>query len=246
MPSRCSGLSWSAGMAEPAVRLGRVVFGDLAFRMHRIEPEAEIDLASRGPRRLDFAAEASRLAGAVEDHMVGQGQHLGHVARLVAGAIGRDLAAEMAAAEPRLPQARRRDSVEILRDEVAERPHREGLEREQNLDARAVADVGEDSQIRLDRSLVDDEGRRRHPAEVEAGERARSGRPRRHGRSAAAWGRQNASGSSSSWTCQGRPCLFSMSMNGSGSSCSMLNTPAPRQAPVSIKAAPIIAGTPVV
>jgi len=37
-----------------------------------------------------------------------------------------------------------------------------------------------------------------------------------------------------------------MSMNGSGSNCSMLNTPFPAQLPFNISAAPIIAGTPVV
>ena len=57
---------------------------------------------------------------------------------------------------------------------------------------------------------------------------------------------QKSSGASSSFTCQGRPCLFSMSMKGSGSNCSMLNTPSPFHAPVSMRAAPIIAGTPVV
>jgi hypothetical protein len=36
------------------------------------------------------------------------------------------------------------------------------------------------------------------------------------------------------------------SMKGSGSNCSMLNTPLPRHFPVSIILAPIIAGTPVV
>lgn len=57
---------------------------------------------------------------------------------------------------------------------------------------------------------------------------------------------QNSTGPSSSFTCQGSPCSFSMSMNGSGSNCSMLNTPSPAHLPVIIIAAPIIAGTPVV
>ena len=57
---------------------------------------------------------------------------------------------------------------------------------------------------------------------------------------------QTGSGPSSSSTLQGRPWPFSISMNGSGSNCSMLNTPSPRHLPVSIIAAPIIAGTPVV
>ena len=63
-------------------------------------------------------------------------------------------------------------------------------------------------------------------------------------------GDQKSSGFASSFTCHGRPCLFSMSMKGSGSICSMLNTPpspfGPVHVPVTIIAAPIIAGTPVV
>ncbi len=57
---------------------------------------------------------------------------------------------------------------------------------------------------------------------------------------------QKSSGAGSSFTCHGKPCVFSMSMKGSGSSCSILNTPAPDQMPCTISAAPIIAGTPVV
>ena len=45
---------------------------------------------------------------------------------------------------------------------------------------------------------------------------------------------QKSSGASNSFTCHGRPCLFSMSMKGSGSICSMLNTPSPDQVPVTI------------
>ena len=47
-------------------------------------------------------------------------------------------------------------------------------------------------------------------------------------------------------TCHGRPCSLSISMNGSGSNCSMFHTPASFHMPLSISAAPIIAGTPVV
>jgi len=50
----------------------------------------------------------------------------------------------------------------------------------------------------------------------------------------------------SSLTCQGRPLLASSSRNGSGSICSMCCTPAFLHLPVSIMAAPTMAGTPVV
>lgn len=55
-----------------------------------------------------------------------------------------------------------------------------------------------------------------------------------------------ACSSVSSMQCQGRPRLLSSSMNGSGSFCSMLKTPAPDHLPVRIISAPIMAGTPVV
>jgi len=45
---------------------------------------------------------------------------------------------------------------------------------------------------------------------------------------------------------QGRPKRLRSAMKGSGSNCSILNTPWPRQAPVSMSLAPIMAGTPVV
>ena len=47
-------------------------------------------------------------------------------------------------------------------------------------------------------------------------------------------------------SCQGRPCLLSCSMNGSGSNSSTFHTPGLRQRPLKNIMAPIIAGTPVV
>lgn len=64
--------------------------------------------------------------------------------------------------------------------------------------------------------------------------------------SSIALGNQKSTGPSSSLTCHGRPCALSMSMKGSGSISSMLNTPSPDHLPVSIIALPIMAGTPVV
>ena len=49
-----------------------------------------------------------------------------------------------------------------------------------------------------------------------------------------------------SCTTQGRPRRLSCSMNGSGSSCSMFQTPGCIHLPVTIIMAPIMAGTPVV
>src|SRR3546814_10123435 len=49
-----------------------------------------------------------------------------------------------------------------------------------------------------------------------------------------------SSGASSSFTCHGRTCRCSMSMKGSGSICSMLNTPSPFNVPVTIFTAPNI------
>ena len=49
-----------------------------------------------------------------------------------------------------------------------------------------------------------------------------------------------------STTVHGSPAVASLARNGSGSNCSMLNTPAPRHFSVSIIFAPTIAGTPVV
>ena len=52
--------------------------------------------------------------------------------------------------------------------------------------------------------------------------------------------------SPSNTSCQGRPCLLSCSMNGSGSKSSTFHTPGLRQMPLRNIIAPIIAGTPVV
>ena len=125
--------------------------------------------------------------------------------------------------------------------EVSDRPHRERLQRQQHLGAAAIGDVLQNDEVATHRLFVDDEAGRRHAAKVELGEGARAAGLGLHN-----GGDQKANGAARVSTFQGRPWLFISAMNGSGSSCSMLNTPAPFQAPVSISDAPIIAGTPVV
>ena len=52
--------------------------------------------------------------------------------------------------------------------------------------------------------------------------------------------------STSNCSCQGNPCLFNSSINGSGLNSSTLNTPGLRHKPFINMIAPIVAGTPVV
>ena len=129
------------------------------------------------------------------------------------------LAPELLAAEPRLVGGAGADAFEIPADQREDPEHGKALERQQNMAAGALLHAVKNPQIARQRPLVHHIGRTGHPPGVEIYKIT---------------------------SVHGRPCRFSFSMNGSGSSCSMLNTPAPRQAPVSISMAPIMAGTPVV
>ena len=111
------------------------------------------------------------------------------------------------------------------------------FERGQHLDPCTVAHIGKDAQILTQLRRVHHECGAIDTVKVEPGKSPGITGTCFH---------QNSTGPSSSSTVQGSPCWFSISMNGSGSICSMLNTPSPSQMPCTTMAAPIIAGTPVV
>jgi hypothetical protein len=119
----------------------------------------------------------------------------------------------------RSPQRRRG-----IPNERERRPSRKPLERQKNRRACRGLGVRKQLQVALQHGQVDDERRRIHTTKIEL----------------------LTSPHYISLTCQGSPRTASSSRNGSGSSCSTLNTPRPRHCLVSIILAPTIAGTPVV
>ena len=134
-----------------------------------IEPQPEVELLAGGARGGDLGGKAAVLHRGVEDHRVRKPEDLGQVRGLVSRAIGFDDAVIMVATKLRFPQARGADPVEIFADHIAERPHGEGLEREQHLRARSVSDILQRRQIAADRGFVDDETGRRNALQVEMG-----------------------------------------------------------------------------
>ena len=225
------------GKAQPRMRRARIIARHLALGVQRIDPEAHVEMAAGGPRSIKDGRTAHDLLRRIEDDVIGQPADFREVFRLVGGAIGRDFAVVEFARQPRLPQAGCAHPVKVFADDRGDRPHRERLERGQHPGARRLADVRKDAAVFAQLRGIDHEGGRIDAGKVEAGK----------GPGIAGSGfHQNASGPASSSTVHGRPCALSIAMNGSGSNCSMLNTPSPRHAPVSIIAAPIIAGTPVV
>ncbi|KAF5042250.1 hypothetical protein DSECCO2_514570 [anaerobic digester metagenome] len=213
--------------AQARARRARVVDGHRALGVLGVDAHAELDLPAETLGLFgDQAPEGLQLAEGIEDDVVGRGAEVEDVGLGVAGREGVHLAAELLAAEPGLVRRTGADAVQDLPQDREDAPHGEALERQQDLAARAFLDPGQHVQVAPDEPQVDHEGRRGDLARVEAVR----GAPVHH----------------RSTTTQGRPWMFSFSMNGSGSSCSMLKTPAPRHLPVSIIMAPIMAGTPVV
>ena len=142
----------------------------------------------------------------------------------------------------RLPEARGADTGHIVPNQIGQSPHGKGLERQKDLGIAPIAHILEHGQIAPHRRLVNDEAGRGHTAQIKFSKGPGAARLGFHRHLTD----QKSKGAGSSSTFQGRPCLFRRSMKGSGSSCSILNTPAPAHWPVSIRAAPIMAGTPVV
>ena len=169
------------GEAQPRAELAGIVFGDLGLGMFGIKAKADVEsLAGRAGGR-DQVGEVGDLGRGVEDHRIRQAQNLRQVVGLVGGGVGGQVSLVELPGQPRLPQARGADAVQILLDEVGQRPHRKGFQRQQDPCAPRRPDVLEDAEIATDRRLVDDETGRRHAAEIEAGEGAGPARLRFHG-----------------------------------------------------------------
>jgi len=152
-----------------------------------------------------------------------------------------DFPAEFLAAEARLVQAAGTGPFQVTGDQWRKSEHGEGLEGEQDTGTAHALHPIEDLEILLHRHPVDHEAGTGHARGIQTPE-SLSVAPPRAGRCLGAQGR----GASRVRICQGRPYLLRSSIKGSGSNCSMLNTPLPRHSPVSIILAPIMAGTPVV
>ena len=115
--------------------------------MERVDPQPDVERIAMRAGERDLRHKARELAGRVEDDVVRQAENFGQVVALVGRAVRRDLTLIMLGGEQRFPQARSAHPVEILADHRSDPPHRKRLERGQNFDPGAVADVGEDGQV---------------------------------------------------------------------------------------------------
>ncbi len=106
----------------------------------------------------------------VEHHVIRDLQDVAQIGLGEGGAEGMHLAAEGLASEARLVQAAGAGPRQVTRDERRKAPHREGLEREQDLGAAFALYVGEQAAVFLDRHFVDDEAGRGQSRQVEATE----------------------------------------------------------------------------
>ena len=196
-----------------------------------IDAHGQLDFTSLFRGQLpDKGPEAVQLGKRVEHDVVAGLAQVANIRLTIPGGKGVHLPAqartERFAAQPRLMRRAGAHPVELLRQQGKNRMHGKALEGEQHPAPGPRLHVGEDGEIALEQPLVHHVARRVHPRGVET-----EFQPAVH---------------YNSTSFQGRPWLFRASMNGSGSNCSMWNTPWPCHLPVSIIMAPIMAGTPVV
>ena len=159
--------------AQARTGLGRVVFGDLAFGMFGVQPQADLERLPFSPGLGDQIGEAGDLGRVVEDDVVRQTQDLGQVLRRIGRRIGGQLALVELARQPRLPQARGADPVEVFADHIGQRPHRKRLQRQKHARLRSVAHALQHGQIATDGRLVHHEGGRGDAVQVEMRKGAR-------------------------------------------------------------------------
>src|SRR5262245_24295798 len=110
----------------------------------------------------------------VENHVVRDVENLDQVTLVVGSRESVDFAAEFLTSEARLVEAAGAGSAQIARDERSEMPHRERLEREQDLRVARTLYLVENLQVLLDCHLVDDEARRGYARGVELPESLRA------------------------------------------------------------------------
>ena len=106
--------------AEAAARRGGIIFGNLAFAVHWVDAEADVEGFARAAKLVEQRTEALELSGGIEDQMVRKTRNLRQILGLVAREIGRDLlvafgAAIFLAPQPRLEKPRRANTVERAR-----------------------------------------------------------------------------------------------------------------------------------
>ena len=144
--------------AEARTPLARVVLGDLGLAVLRVQAQADVEHLALVAGRGDQVGEARDLGRRIEDHRVRKPQDVGQVLGLVGRRIGGQVAVIVLAGQPRLPQARGADAVEVVPDDIRQRPHGEGLQRQQHARVSTRAHVLEEGEVAKDRRLVDDEG----------------------------------------------------------------------------------------
>ena len=159
--------------AQPRMRRARIVARHFALGVERIDAQTHIERLTRRACRRDLARKARMLAGRVEDHMVRQPQDFRHIRRLVGCTIGGDFALVVLGRQPRFPQARRAYAVEVFADNRRHPPHRERLERGQDLHACSIANIGQNRQIGAQPRHIDHERRAVDAVQIEVRKRPR-------------------------------------------------------------------------
>ena len=138
----------AADHAQARAGRTRIINRHRPFGLLRIDAQAKMQrFACGGGERL--RAEALPLIAGIENHMVGQRQHLVHIGGRVGGGKRMHLATEKLAAELRLMQAAGADAGQITRNQRGKMKHRKTLEREQHLGAALRLHMGKQLQIAL-------------------------------------------------------------------------------------------------
>ena len=202
--------------SQPGFRGAGIVNFNRSLRVFRIAADSEADIFRGGSQR----AETLPLRKRIEDDVVAPAQQFPEVLFGICGGESGNFLAEFLAAEPGFIRRTGAGSVQHFRQQRINRIHGKCFLRQQDLDSGPFPHGVKHCQISAQKCLVHDETRRFDLI-------------------------QRQSGHLNSST-QGSPYWLSFSMNGAGSNCSMLYTPAPFHTPVAISMAPIMAGTPVV
>ncbi len=123
---------------EPRLGGARVVHGRVPLGVLRIHPQSH---RHSSPLLFPERPEALQLGERVEHQVVRDGKELPDILLLEGSGEAVHLAAELLAAQLRLPRGAGTDAVKGLPDEGEDAPHGEGLERHQDLGTAAPLDI---------------------------------------------------------------------------------------------------------
>ncbi len=154
-------------------RAGIVDLGD-GFGVFRIDAESCGDPRTGGKH---FVTITVPLAQRIEDEVVRDLQHLGHLGGFVGRGEDVDLAAEFLVPEPCLVQSARGRADEVVAQQGVETEAGEGLLGEKDLRSGLVLDALEDGPVVTETGLVEDKTGCVEPAALEGGEEARDVAP---------------------------------------------------------------------